>query len=454
MNHFCFKQTKLSAVVQAPGDKSISHRAVILASMAMGTSKITGLLEGEDVLSTLGAMRALGADIGKQDHVWQITGVGPLGFSQPKQGLDLGNSGTSIRLIMGAVAAYPFDVFFSGDDSLSRRPMARVAKPLALGGAVARLREGRFLPLHICGSSLPLPIEYESPVASAQIKSALLLYGLNVTGTTTVIEPRLSRNHSEIMLKEFGAELTSQQLADGRFQASLDGVQTLRATDISVAGDISSAAFMIIAALIVKDSEVTITNVGLNHSRTGLLDVLWRMGADIAIINGTMSSGEQVGDLRVRYSELKGIEIEAEIAPRMIDEYPILAVVAAFAKGPSTMLGLKELTVKESNRLLAIARGLAQVGVECEVGEDWLVVTGTGKDYVAGISDSSGNDCAILTEHDHRIAMSFLVMGLSSLKPIYVDCVASIATSFPDFFTIFAQLGVEFKSAEFKSKGE
>ena len=431
----------LTGMVETPADKSISHRAVIIASMAIGVSYIHGLLESEDVFSSIHAMRALGAKIDKntQENYWKITGVGPVGFHAPHNVINMGNSGTSTRLIIGAVASHNFDVFISGDESLSRRPMGRVTEPLALGGASSRLSQERYLPLQISGSEFALPIEYQSNIASAQIKSALLLYGLNVAGTTRILEPSLSRDHSEIMLKHFGADIICEQTKDGFFQVSLTGVQRLVATDITIAGDISSAAFLIAASLIVEGSNLLLTNVGLNPTRTGLLDVLLRMGADITISNEHQLGGEKVGDVRVRHSQLKAIEIEPEIAPRMIDEYPILAVIAAFAEGKTKMQGLAELTVKESNRLKAVVEGLQLVGVQCDYGDDWLEVSGNRGKQVRGTMQG----ISVKTAHDHRIAMSFLIIGLHSERGVHIDDVSAIATSFPNFFQIFEKLGFD-----------
>ncbi len=440
--YFASQQKPLSGSLSVAGDKSISHRAVIFASMAQGVSRIENLLTGEDVLCSMAIMQQLGARItSADDGIVQIQGVGSLGFAEPDNVLDMGNSGTSARLIMGAVASHPIDVFISGDDSLRKRPMSRIATPLSLGGVQSNMRAGKFLPLHLRGAKLPLPIEYESPVASAQIKSALLLYGLNVTGTTSIIEPSLSRNHTEIMLQSFGVDIACEALADGRYQVSLDGVQTLQAQDINVPGDISSAAFLMVAGLIVKGSAITLQHVGLNPTRTGLLEILQQMGADITVQNQRQSGGEQVGDIVVKYSRLKGINVPQDIAPRMIDEYPILAVAASFAEGETLMTGLNELKVKESNRLQSIADGLSLVGIKYELGDDWIKIFGNGQQQVTGQEKDAP---AIATHHDHRIAMSFLVMGLCSQRPIYVDETASIATSFPSFFASLTILGAQY----------
>ena len=439
--YFASNANGLKGHLSIPGDKSISHRAIMLASIAVGVSHIENLLPSEDVFSTIIAMQQLGAVIEEDDNGFVVTGVGALGLSEPDNVIDMGNSGTSTRLIMGLVASHPMDVFFTGDASLRQRPMARITEPLSKGGVQSYLREGRFLPLQLRGGgSGSLPIQHESKIASAQIKSAILLYGLNVNGITSVIEPTLSRNHSEIMLKSFGAEIESKPLPDGRFETSLCGIQELRATNINVPGDISSAAFLIIAALIVPNSQLTLQHVGLNPTRTGLLDALSMMGADIEIKHQREAGGEQVGDIVVKYSALKGVELDAEIAPRMIDEYPILAVAASFASGKTMMRGLGELKVKESNRLQAIADGLVKIGVDCTIGDDWLEVTGNKQKKVAGLGKNAE---PIITHHDHRIAMSFLVMGLYSQSPIYVDSTDSIATSFPDFFDLLAQAGAD-----------
>ncbi len=435
----------LKGRLSIPGDKSISHRSMMLASIANGVSHIENLLQSEDVFSTMIAMQQLGATIEEERNGFRVHGVGALGLSQPDNVIDMGNSGTSVRLIMGLVSSHPMEVFFTGDESLRKRPMARITTPLAKGGVQSDLREGRFLPLHLRGGDDCLPIAHESLVASAQVKSALLFYGLNVNGTTSVIEPSLSRNHSEIMLRSFGAELQCEQLADGRFQTSVNGVQELQGTDINVPGDISSAAFLIVAALIVPDSELILQHVGLNPTRTGLLDVLWQMGADIEIQHERETGGEKVGDIVVKYGPLKAVDLDADIAPRMIDEYPILAVVASFAKGVTIMRGLGELKVKESDRLQAIADGLKKAGVAYKMGDDWLEVTGSNQKKNRGLEK---NALPIATYHDHRIAMSFLIMGLHSKAPIYVDDTLSIGTSFPNFFELFTEAGASFSENE------
>ena len=446
-NNYCHLQltrdnqnNALRGTLPIPGDKSISHRAIMLAGIAHGVSHVENLLTSEDVFSTITAMQQLGATITESANGFTIRGVGALGLSAPDNVIDMGNSGTSVRLLMGLVAAHPFEVFFTGDESLRKRPMARITTPLAKGGVQAKLREDRYLPLHLKGGADNLPIQHESKVASAQIKSALLLYGLNVNGRTSVIEPTLSRNHTEIMLQSFGVEVVSQKLADGRFESAVQGVQELKATDIHVPGDISSAAFLIVAALIVPDSVLTLSHVGLNPTRTGLLEVLQKMGADIEIKHQRVMGGEQVGDIIVKHGALQAVDLEAEIAPRMIDEYPILAVAASFAKGVSVMRGLGELKVKESNRLQAIYDGLQAIGVDCKIGDDWLEVAGSNGKALRGLVKGAP---AIETHHDHRIAMSFLLMGLGCKQPVYIDDTASIATSFPNFFELLAQVGIE-----------
>ncbi|MCH9852607.1 MAG: 3-phosphoshikimate 1-carboxyvinyltransferase [Alphaproteobacteria bacterium] len=437
--HLQLSRDYLQGQLPIPGDKSISHRAIMLAGIAHGVSHVENLLTSEDIFSTITAMQQLGATITESANGFTIRGCGALGLTAPDNVIDMGNSGTSVRLLMGLVAAHPIEAFFTGDESLRKRPMARITTPLAKGGVQTKLREDRYLPLHLKGGADNLPIQHESKVASAQIKSALLLYGLNVNGRTSVIEPTLSRNHTEIMLQSFGAEVSAVQLADGRFESAVQGVQELRATDIHVPGDISSAAFLIVAALIVPDSVLTLSHVGLNPTRTGLLEVLQKMGASIEIKHQRVMGGEQVGDIIVKHSALQAIDLGAEIAPRMIDEYPILAVAASFAKGVSVMRGLGELKVKESNRLQAIYDGLQAVGMACKIGDDWLEVTGSNGKTLRGLDK---NAPAIKTHHDHRIAMSFLLMGLGCKAPVYIDDTASIATSFPNFFELLAQIGI------------
>lgn len=428
----------LSGTVAVPGDKSISHRALMVGSSAIGETRIAGLLEGEDVLCTAAACRALGAEVERLgDGLWRVVGRGVGGLKEPAGLLDLGNSGTGVRLLMGLVAAHPFTSFFSGDASLCSRPMERVMAPLRRMGASFTSRSGGRLPLAVIGSDGLVPIEYESPVASAQVKSAVLLAGLNTPGRTTVIEPKPSRDHTELILRHFGAEVTVEDLPDGARAATLTGQPELIARDVVVPGDISSAAFPLVAALLVPGSKVTVTNVGLNPLRVGLLEALRLMGATIHHANRRVEAGEPVADLVAETSGLQGADIPADLAPAMIDEYPILAMAAACAEGVTRMNGLAELRVKESDRLAAIARGLAACGVKVEEGEDWLAVYGTGKPPKGGAT--------IAVHLDHRIAMSFLVLGQATAESIAVDDASPIDTSFPGFADLMGGLGAVVK---------
>ena len=427
----------LTGKVRVPGDKSISHRALILGAQAVGQTRVSGLLEGEDVLNTARAMRALGAQVERTgEFAWSVRGVGVAGFAQPQAPLDFGNSGTGCRLVMGAVAGCPITAVFDGDASLRGRPMQRVLDPLELMGArVGASGEGGRLPLTLNGARDPLPILYRTPVASAQIKSAVLLAGLAAPGTTTVIESEASRDHTELMLKHFGAEIVStREGAHGR-KIALTGQPELHGADVVVPADPSSAAFPIVAALIVEGSDIVLSDVMTNPLRTGLFTTLREMGAEIEELERRTEGGEDVADLRVRFSTLKGVDVPAERAPSMIDEYLVLAVAASFAEGTTIMRGLKELRVKESDRLEATAAMLRVNGVEVEISGDDLMVEGRG--YVPG-------DGLVATHMDHRIAMSALVMGLAANKPVKVDDTAFIATSFPDFIPMMRALGAEF----------
>lgn len=425
----------LTGRVRVPGDKSMSHRALILGSLAVGRSQIRGLLEGEDVLRTGAAMGALGATLVRGgDGAWSIDGVGIGGLAEPEEVLDLGNSGTGARLLMGLVAAHDITAFFTGDASLRRRPMGRVAEPLSRMGARFVTRAGARLPLGVIGAAAPLPIEYRLPVPSAQVKSAVLLAGLGAPGTTTVIEPLATRDHSERMLRHFGASVTVAPEGDGR-RIQLRGQPELRAADFTVPGDPSSAAFPMVAALLMPGSQVVIEGVGVNPLRTGLFDTLREMGADIAFTNERVEGGEPIADIAVRQTRLVGVEVPAERAPRMIDEYPILAVAAAFARGRTVMHGLAELRVKESDRLGAIAQGLAACGVKLAVSGDTLAVEG---------ADAPPNGgAAIATRLDHRIAMAFLVLGMAARRPTRIDDSETIGTSFPGFVALMNGLGAK-----------
>ncbi len=424
----------LRGTVTVPGDKSISHRSLMLGALAVGETVITGLLEGEDVLATAAAMRAMGAQITRSaDGVWRVHGVGVGGLLQPQVALDMGNSGTSTRLLMGLIASHKITATFIGDASLSRRPMGRVIDPLALMGASFTASPGGRLPLTMVGLCPAVALRYTLPVASAQVKSAVLLAGLNTPGDTVVIEPIATRDHSERMLAGFGAKLTVEASPEGRI-ITLSGEAELHPQTITVPGDPSSAAFPMVAALIVPGSDVTIVNVGMNPTRAGLVKVLQAMGGDIMIENPRDVGGEPVADLRVRHSALTGIDLPGDDAASMIDEYPVLFVAAACAQGPSRFTGLDELRVKESDRIAVMAAGLGACGVPCTELPDGLTITGTGGDPVPG-------GATIATHLDHRIAMSFAVLGLNSRAPVTIDDSRPIATSFPSFVAMMQTLG-------------
>jgi 3-phosphoshikimate 1-carboxyvinyltransferase len=425
----------LTGRVRVPGDKSISHRSLMLSALAVGRSEVRGLLEGEDVLATAAAMRAMGARIERlgEGH-WAIDGVGVGSLLQPVGALDMGNSGTSTRLLMGLVATHPINATFVGDASLSRRPMGRVSEPLSRMGADITASPGGRLPLMLRGADRPLPLAYRLPVASAQVKSAILLAGLNVQAETVVDEPMPTRDHSERMLKAFGADLSVEPLEGGGNRISVRGWADLRPQQLVVPGDPSSAGFPLVAALLVPGSDVLIEGVGLNPTRDGLIRVLKDMGADIRLLNPRAVGGEPVADLAVRHSALTGIEVPPEIAPSMIDEYPILFVAAALASGRTVLRGIEELRVKESDRISAMATGLSAAGVSVEELPDGLIVHGTGGEPVAG-------GATIATHLDHRIAMSFAVLSLVARDAITVDDRAPINTSFPDFLPLMAKLG-------------
>jgi 3-phosphoshikimate 1-carboxyvinyltransferase len=430
----------LTGKVRVPGDKSTSHRALILGALAVGESRITGLLEGEDVLNTAKAMRALGARVERQGSnnaaTWSVLGTGVAGFAQPDAPLDFGNSGTGCRLVMGAVAGCPIVATFDGDASLRSRPMRRVLDPLELMGArVGDAREGGRLPLSLQGARDPLPILYRTPVASAQIKSAVLLAGLSAPGVTTVIETEASRDHTELMLKHFGAQITSVREGSHGRRIALIGQPELHGADVVVPADPSSAAFPIVAALIVEGSDIVLTEVMTNPLRTGLFTTLRAMGGSIEESEVRGDAGEPMAQFRVRASRLRGVEVPPERAPSMIDEYLVLAVAAGFAEGTTIMRGLQELRVKESDRLEATAAMLRVNGVKVEIVGDDMIVEGRGHVPGGGL---------VATHMDHRIAMSALVMGLASDKPVTVDDTAFIATSFPTFIPMMRGLGAEF----------
>ena len=429
------KSGPLKGVANVPGDKSISHRSLILGAMAIGETRIEGLLEGQDVLDTAKAMRSFGATV--TDHGggnWSVQGVGVGGFCEPETVIDCGNSGTGVRLLMGAMSTHPISATFTGDGSLNKRPMARVTDPIALFGAEAHGRTGGRLPMTIHGAKHPVPVHYTVPVPSAQVKSAVLLAGLNAPGKTVIIEPEATRDHTERMLAGFGAEITVEDSPEGRV-ITLTGQPELNPQNITVPRDPSSAAFPVCAALICAGSDVLVPNIGLNPTRAGLFTTLREMGANLRYENERIEGGEPIADLRARFSpNMVGIEVPPERAASMIDEYPVLSVIAAFASGKTVMRGVKELRVKESDRIEAMATGLRANGVEVEDGEDWWIVSGQGSDAVRG-----GGLCA--TYLDHRIAMSFVIMGMASKDPVKIDDGSPIVTSFPIFEELMTGLG-------------
>lgn len=423
----------LTGQVTVPGDKSISHRSLILSALAIGKSEITGLLEGEDVLATAAALRAMGATIEKNAAIWTVHGVGVGGLMQPETTIDLGNSGTSVRLLMGLVASHDISVTFIGDASLSKRPMGRVIDPLSEMGADFTARtssDGKAcLPLTVRGLCPAVPIEYRLPVASAQVKSAILLAGLNTPGVTRVIEPVPTRDHSETMLKGFGADISVETDKDGNRIILLVGEAELAPQVITVPGDPSSAAFPIVAALLVPGSDIVVENIGINATRAGLFTVLQQMGGNISFENQRTVGGEPVADIHVKHSKLTGINVPGKIAPSMIDEFPILFVAAALADGQTTATGLSELRIKESDRLSQMAEGLGLLGVDVTEKEDGLIITGSGGKMLTGSADKT----AVKTALDHRIAMSFAVAGLVTETGIIVDDMSPAETSFPGF---------------------
>ena len=427
------KGSALRGTAMIPGDKSVSHRSLILGALSIGETKISGLLEGQDVLDTARAMSAFGAEV--IDHGagnWSVHGVGVGGFAEPEDIIDCGNAGTGVRLIMGAMATCPISATFTGDASLRSRPMGRITVPLQGFGAKSYGRSNGYLPLTMVGAKDAMGITYTSPHPSAQIKSAVLLAGLNALGETTLIESSKTRDHSERMLRGFGAEIETVETAEG-FATTLQGRPDLIAQTIAVPRDPSSASFPVCAALIVEGSEIVVPNIGLNPTRNGLFTTLIEMGADITFENERTEGGEPVADLRVRYSELTGVEVPPERAPTMIDEYPILSVVASFATGKTIMRGVKELRVKECDRIDAMARGLEAMGVIIEEGDDFLIVHGQ-----EGVVQGGGK---AETHLDHRIAMSFMCMGLATQKPVSIDDGGAIATSFPIFEALMGNLG-------------
>lgn len=424
----------LCGAITVPGDKSISHRALMLGALAVGETRITGLLEGHDVLATAAAMRAMGANIRRDSGgTWSVHGVGVGGLLQPEQALDMGNSGTSTRLLMGLVASHPITATFIGDASLSGRPMGRVIDPLSQMGADITATPGGRLPLMVRGLCPAVPLSYRLPMASAQVKSAVLLAGLNTAGVTEVIEPEPTRDHSERMLRGFGADLTVEVGADGTRTIRLMGEAELRPQNIMVPGDPSSAAFFIVAALIVPGSDVIIANVGINPTRAGLIRVLQAMGGQIELTNAREVGGEPVADLRVRHSGLSGIEVDPAVVPSMIDEFPILFIAAALAQGRTVTRGLDELRVKESDRLRVMATGLAAIGAQVDENADGLTIIGTGGAPLAGGATIAGH-------LDHRICMAFAIAALVCRAAVTIDDMAPVATSFPGFEALLASL--------------
>lgn len=423
----------LRGTVTVPGDKSISHRSLMFAGLAVGESRIEGLLEGEDVLATAAAMRAMGATIERDaDGIWHVAGVGVGGLLQPQTALEMGNSGTSTRLLMGLVASHPITATFTGDASLSKRPMGRVIDPLSAMGAEFTASPGGRLPLTMRGLCPAVAIDYTLPVASAQVKSAVLLAGLNTPGITRVIEPVPTRDHSERMLRGFGAELTVEETPQGRVIA-IRGEAELKPQQIAVPGDPSSAAFWMVAASIVPGSDIVIANVGLNPTRTGIITALKMMGADITELNPRSVGGEPVADLQVRHAPLTAIEVPPDLAPSMIDEYPVLFVAAAFASGRTIARGAEELRVKESDRIAAMVAALAPNGVQLEEFEDGLAIHGNGGDLLPG-------GAQIASKLDHRIAMSMAVAGLRARNVVTIDDASPVATSYPGFFPTLDRL--------------
>lgn len=431
------KCTGLSGVVEVPGDKSISHRSLIFGAMAVGKTEISGLLEGQDVLDTAKAMEAFGASVTNHgDGNWTVHGVGVGGFSEPDGVIDCGNSGTGVRLIMGAMATHDMTATFTGDASLNKRPMARVTDPIALFGAEAYGRKGGRLPMTIVGAKHPVPVRYTVPMPSAQVKSAVMLAGLNAPGETVIIEKEATRDHTERMLVGFGAEVDVEITAEGRV-ITLQGYPELKPQTISVPRDPSSAAFPVCAALITEGSDILVPNIGLNPTRAGLYTTLREMGADLVFENERLEGGEPVADLRAKFSpNMKGIEVPPERAASMIDEYPILSVVASFAEGDTIMRGVKELRVKESDRIDAMAKGLRANGMDIDEGEDWWIIHGKGMGNVPGGGLAE-------TFLDHRIAMSFLILGMGSEKPVHIDDGGPIVTSFPNFEPLMSALGAK-----------
>lgn len=438
----------LTGRISVPGDKSISHRALMFAALAIGKSRITGLLEGEDVLSTADAMRALGAVVTRlEDGSWEVYGAGVGGLRAPATHIDMGNSGTAVRLLTGLLGSHDLTVTFVGDASLSSRPMNRVFDPVSLFGASFMSAPGGRLPFTMRGAKSPVPVTYELPVASAQVKSAVLLAGLNTPGNTSVIEKIPTRDHTEIMLRNFGADVEVAE-ENGKTRITLKGPAELTACDVNVPGDPSSAAFPIAAALLTPGSDITVENVLMNPTRTGLYTTLIEMGASISFENERLSGGEKVADIRARYGPLKGVDVPADRVSAMIDEFPVLVAVASIADGQTRITGAEELRVKESDRIAAMAAGLAANGVNVTEHEDGMVIRGSGGAH-AGASNTSGvrGGARVETFLDHRIAMSFMVLGMAADEPVEVDDGGPINTSFPGFAALMNQLGANISEA-------
>jgi 3-phosphoshikimate 1-carboxyvinyltransferase len=436
-----YQASGLQGQIRIPGDKSVSHRSLMLSALAIGETRVSGMLEGEDVLATAAAMRDMGTDVERQDDgTWCVVGRGVGGLAEPANAIDMGNAGTGVRLLMGLVATHPITCTFSGDASLSRRPMERVMGPLRAFGTTFTSRDGGLLPITVTGAANPMPVRSVMTVPSAQVKSAVLLAGLNTPGKTQVIERERTRDHTENMLRHFGADVTTEPQDDGTTLITLTGQPELVARDIQVPADVSSAAFPIVAALIVPGSDVRIEAVSLNPLRAGLIKTLRDMGANLTIENAKEEGGEPVGDLVVRASKLKGIDVPPERAPSMIDEYPILCVAAAFATGTTRMTGVGELRVKESDRLEAMVQGLSACGVTIRSGDDWMEVDG-----LDGVPKGGAE---IAVNLDHRIAMSFLVLGLATENPVSIDHADAIATSFPGFVDLMEKLGARIEENE------
>ena len=436
-----YRAKPLSGTVRAPGDKSISHRSMILGAMAEGVTTVTGLLEGADILSTAVAMKDFGAQIKREtDGTWTIIGCGAEGFTSPAGNVDCGNAGTGVRLIMGAAAGYKLSATFTGDASLSSRPMGRVLDPLSEMGVTYTAQEGGRLPATLTSDGQLSPLDYTPPHASAQVKSAILLAGLNTNGVTTVNEPTLSRDHTENMLKAFGADVTVKSQGEGQ-KVSVKGPITLKAATVNVPGDPSSAAFPIVAALTTPGSDIVIENVMMNPTRTGLFETLTEMGGFLRTDNFRTSGGEVIADIHVKYSKLHGVTVPENRAPSMIDEYPILAIAAAHASGTTIMRGIAEMRVKESDRISATVALLMANGVETTEYEDGFAVKGG---PVAGGG-------TVTTHHDHRIAMSALVLGMNAVLPVTIDDGDMIATSFPTFFELMNGLGAKIESAHIET---